>query len=85
MAKRPYQTPGQRTRYEYVLTGRGWELFPLMVSLMEFGLLMQGDSQRLELIHGDGCRASIVSQVRCARGHVVPAAHTEARIKRRRR
>ncbi len=85
LTKQPYKTPGQRTRYEYVLTGRGRELFPVMVSLIEFGLLMQGDSKRLDLIHGDGCGASIVSQVQCAQGHVVPLAQTEARVKRRRR
>lgn len=85
LTKQPYKMPGQRTRYEYVLTGRGRELFPVMVSLIEFGLLMQGDSKRLELVHADGCGASIVSQVQCAQGHVVPLAQTEARIKRRRR
>ncbi|MGA8329195.1 MAG: helix-turn-helix domain-containing protein [Mycobacterium sp.] len=85
LTKQPYKTPGQRTRYEYVLTGRGRELFPLMVSLIEFGLLMQGDSKRLELNHGDGCGAPIVSQVQCTQGHVVPLAQTEARLTRRRR
>ncbi|GAA1430990.1 helix-turn-helix domain-containing protein [Mycobacterium cookii] len=85
LTKQPYKTPGQRTRYEYVLTGRGRELFPVIVSLIEFGLLLQGDTKRLDLIHADGCGAAIVSQVQCAHGHVVPLAQTEARIKRRRR
>lgn len=80
LTKQPYREPGQRTRFEYVLTSRGRELFPVIVSLIEFGLLLQGDSRRLELVHGDGCGASIVSQVRCAQGHAVPLAHTEARI-----
>jgi hypothetical protein len=63
-----------------VLTSRGRELFPVIVSLIEFGLLLQGDSRRLEPVHDDGCGAPIVSQVQCAQGHVVPLAHTEARI-----
>ncbi len=80
LTKQPYQEPGQRTRYEYVLTSRGRELFPVIVSLLEFGLLLQGDSKRLDLVHGDGCGAKIVSQVQCAHGHVVPIDQTEARI-----
>jgi DNA-binding HxlR family transcriptional regulator len=80
LTKQPYREPGQRTRYEYVLTSRGRELFPVIVSLVEFGLLLQGDSRRLELVHGDGCGAKIVSQVQCAQGHVVPLDQTEARI-----
>ena len=83
LTKQPYQEPRQRTRYEYVLTSRGRELFPVIVSLIEFGLLLQGDSKRLELVHGDGCGASIVSQVQCAQGHVVPLAHTEARVRKK--
>jgi hypothetical protein len=63
-----------------VLTSRGRELFPVIVGLIEFGLLLQGDSNRLELVHGDGCGASVVSQVQCAQGHVVPLAHTAARV-----
>jgi DNA-binding HxlR family transcriptional regulator len=55
LTKQPYQEPRQRTRYEYVLTSRGRELFPVIVSLIEFGLLLQGDSKRLELVHRDGC------------------------------
>jgi DNA-binding HxlR family transcriptional regulator len=80
LTKQPYREPGQRTRYEYVLTDRGRELFPVIVSLVEFGLLLQGDSTRLELVHGDGCGAPIVSQVHCAQGHVVPLHEAEARI-----
>jgi DNA-binding HxlR family transcriptional regulator len=83
LSKQPYREPGQRTRYEFVLTSRGRVLFPVIVSLIEFGLLLQGDSRRLELVHADGCGASIVSQVQCAQGHLVPLAQTEARIGRR--
>ncbi|GFG68231.1 transcriptional regulator family protein [Mycobacterium kubicae] len=85
MAKQPYKTPGQRTRYEYVLTGRGRQLFPVLVSLIEFGLLLQGDAKRLDLIHGEGCGASVVAHVQCVEGHTVPLAQTEARIRPRRK
>lgn len=79
LTKQPYQEPGQRTRYEYVLTSRGREFFPVIVGLIEFGLLLQGDSSRLELVHG-GCGAKVVSVVQCAQGHVVPLDQTDVRI-----
>src|SRR6202046_47445 len=48
LAKQPYKEPGKRTRYEYVLTARGRQIFPVIVSLIEFGLLLQGDANRFE-------------------------------------
>lgn len=80
MTKQPYQPAGQRTRYEYVLTERGRALFPVLVSLIEFGRVMQGNAKSLELVHGEGCGASVVSHVQCADGHVVSLAETQARI-----
>lgn len=69
MEKRPYQERGQRTRYEYVLTERGRALFPVLISLIEFGRLLQGESGT-ELVH-DGCGEPVAPQVRCAAGHDV--------------
>jgi DNA-binding HxlR family transcriptional regulator len=80
LAKQPYKEPGKRTRYEYVLTARGRQIFPVIVSLIEFGLLLQGDANRFELVHGDGCGGSVMSQVQCAEGHIVALAQTEARF-----
>ena len=80
LAKQPYKSPGQRTRYEYVLTGRGRQLFPVLVSLVEFGMLLQGDARRLDLVHGEGCGAPLVTHVQCAEGHNVQLAQAEARL-----
>ena len=80
MTKQPYQPAGQRTRYEYVLSERGRALFPVLVSLIEFGRVLQGTSKGLELVHGDGCGAPVVSHVQCSEGHVVPLTETHARI-----
>ncbi len=71
LAKQPYKTPGQRVRYEYVLTGRGRQLFPVLVSLIEFGQQLQGDAQRLDLVHGEGCGAPLTAHVQCTEGHTV--------------
>lgn len=37
LEKRPYQEPGSRTRYEYVLTEMGNALLPVIVALMQWG------------------------------------------------
>src|ERR1700744_1166628 len=81
LAKQPYKSPGQRTRYEYVLTGRGRQLFPVLVSLVEFGMLLQGDARRLDLVHGEGCGAPLATHVQCAEGHNVQLAQAEARLR----
>lgn len=36
-AKQPYQEPGQRARFEYVLTPMGRDLLPVVVALMQWG------------------------------------------------
>jgi DNA-binding HxlR family transcriptional regulator len=82
LEKQPYQQPGQRTRYEYVLTERGRNLFPVLVSLIEFGKLLQGESSATELVH-EGCGAPVLPQVRCAAGHDVSLADATVRVAKR--
>ncbi|WP_081290444.1 winged helix-turn-helix transcriptional regulator [Mycobacterium asiaticum] len=82
LEKRPYQQPGQRMRYEYALTQRGRDLFPVLISLIEFGRVLQGDSSATELVH-EGCGAPIVPQVRCSLGHDVSLADAAVRITKR--
>ncbi|MCQ4361093.1 helix-turn-helix transcriptional regulator [Mycobacterium gordonae] len=69
MEKQPYREPGQRTRYEYVLTDRGRDLFPVLISLIQFGRMLQAEPAT-ELVH-EGCGQPVVPQVRCAGGHDV--------------
>jgi DNA-binding HxlR family transcriptional regulator len=83
LAKQPYKAPGQRTRYEYVLTTRGRQLFPVLVSLVEFGMLLQGDSRRLDFVHGEGCGAPLVAHVQCVEGHHVELGQSEVRLRPR--
>jgi DNA-binding HxlR family transcriptional regulator len=40
---REYQEPGQRRRNEYRLTAKGWDLFPLLISLAQWGDRYLGD------------------------------------------
>jgi len=81
LARRPYQEPGARTRHEYVLTDLGSRLFPVLVSLMEWGELLKDDHQTgVELIHKD-CDARLTAEVQCSQGHAVALTDTVVRIK----
>jgi len=68
----PYQEHGQRARLEYRLTEKGLDLYPLLVSLMEWGdkyAAGQAGPQVL-LTHRD-CGAGVKLQLGCADGHVL--------------
>jgi DNA-binding HxlR family transcriptional regulator len=83
MTKEPYREPGQRTRYEYVLTASGRALLPVLLSLIEFGKSLQGNGGTVDIVH-DGCGAHVLPQVRCEAGHEIPLGTAVVRSKRRR-
>lgn len=69
---REYQEPGQRRRREYRLTDKGWDLFPALVALMQFGnkhLADEGgESWRVQ---HKACGHHVVAEVRCSHDHEV--------------
>jgi DNA-binding HxlR family transcriptional regulator len=70
----PYQEPGQRTRNRYRLTEKGADLFPVIVSLMQWGNRWLSDTGGpAELLHR-GCGAVVHAELRCQRGHAVELA-----------
>jgi DNA-binding HxlR family transcriptional regulator len=71
----PYQEPGQRQRYEYRLTDKGLDLYPVLVSLLEWGdkYLADDDGPAVTLTHKD-CGAPVRVTIQCADGHEVPTA-----------
>jgi DNA-binding HxlR family transcriptional regulator len=73
--RKPYQDPGQRTRYEYRLTEAGLDLYPILVALLHWG-----DTHRpapagpaLVLTHRD-CGEPIGLALRCRAGHELASA-----------
>jgi DNA-binding HxlR family transcriptional regulator len=67
---REYQEPGQRRRNEYRLTQKGWDLFPVLIALMQWGdkhLAEKGD-QPWEVQHA-ACGSPVQAEVRCRRDH----------------
>ena len=77
---REYQEPGQRRRREYRLTAKGWDLFPVLVALMQFGnkhLAPDGDEGWR--VQHKACGHQVVAEVRCSHdGEVLTPRDTEA-------
>lgn len=73
LAKEPYVAEGQRERFEYRLTDKGRELFPVIVSLMDWGdrwTTKKGGP--VTLLHRE-CGTKLHLELRCAEGHLVPS------------
>jgi DNA-binding HxlR family transcriptional regulator len=67
LERRPYRQPGERTRFDYHLTGKGAEFFPVLVALAQWGDKWCGPPG-VGLRHHD-CGASVRAELRCADGH----------------
>jgi len=79
LKKVPYQDEGQRERFEYRLTPKGHELYPLLQALRQWGdrWLYDGEGP-LEVFHRE-CGGRVHAEVRCEHGHgPLAARETEA-------
>jgi DNA-binding HxlR family transcriptional regulator len=84
LQKRPYQEPGQRIRDEYVLTDAGQDFMPVVWAMFEWGRNHLPHHTRLRLTHLD-CGADASVEIRCEKGHSVPADELGVRVVRRNR
>jgi len=75
LRKVPYQEAGQRSRDEYRLTGKGLDLYPVMVALMQWGDRYEAgpDGPPVLLRHRD-CGEPVRLQLSCRAGHVLESA-----------
>jgi DNA-binding HxlR family transcriptional regulator len=75
LRKAPYREAGQRVRYEYRLTDKGLDLFPVLVALLEWGnkYAASQDGPMVLLSHRD-CGAPVRLLLGCADGHEVRSA-----------
>ncbi|GAA1259838.1 helix-turn-helix domain-containing protein [Kitasatospora nipponensis] len=66
----PYREPGSRTRHEYLLTEKGWDLWSAVLALKQWGdrWAADPDGPPLEILHRD-CDAPLEVVVQCADGH----------------
>lgn len=72
----PYQLLGQRQRYEYRLTRKGIDLYPVLVALMQWGdkYLADPDGPPVRLTHLN-CDAQVQVGLQCTDGHHLDSAH----------
>ena len=72
LRREPYQEPGARVRHEYRLTRKGFDLYPVMIAVAEWGnrYLADPDGPPLHFAHRD-CEAPVHLEVHCAAGHEV--------------
>ena len=70
LTKEPYQEPGQRTRYAYVLTDRGHDLLPVVLALLQWGSAHTAGSA--PTVTHAGCGEPVHVELRCTAGHAVP-------------
>jgi DNA-binding HxlR family transcriptional regulator len=72
LRREPYREPGARVRHEYRLTEKGFDLYPLLVAVREWGdrYLAGPDGPPVRTVHR-GCGASVHTELHCADGHRV--------------
>lgn len=71
LAREPYRLPGQRTRHEYVLTGAGHALLPVLLGLLEWGWTYAANGYAAGSVTHARCGSDVRVELRCERGHAV--------------
>ncbi|HEY1321234.1 MAG TPA: helix-turn-helix domain-containing protein [Streptosporangiaceae bacterium] len=75
LRKTPYQASGQRIRQEYRLTGKGLDLYPVLVAMMQWGdKHAVGAAGPQVLLQHRGCGEPLGLQLTCEAGHVIESA-----------
>jgi DNA-binding HxlR family transcriptional regulator len=75
LRKVPYRESGQRSRDEYRLTGKGLDLYPVLVAMMNWGdrYAIGSAGPQVLLRHRD-CGEPVGLQMSCGAGHVLESA-----------
>jgi len=72
LERRDYQEPGQRRRFEYYLTEKGKDLYPVLSALRQWGdKYLAGPDGPSTLITHEGCGAPVHVKLICEHGHEV--------------
>jgi DNA-binding HxlR family transcriptional regulator len=75
LRKVPYQDSGQRGRHEYRLTGKGLDLYPVLVALMEWGDRHEvGTAGPPVLLQHRDCGEPVRLRLTCRAGHLLESA-----------
>ncbi|MEU3983555.1 helix-turn-helix domain-containing protein [Streptomyces sp. NPDC026672] len=66
----PYQEPGSRSRNEYRLTRKGWDLWPVLIALRQWGeTYVPAPGGPLLDVHHTECGAPVRVVVECSEEH----------------
>nr|WP_255671909.1 helix-turn-helix domain-containing protein [Glycomyces amatae] len=69
LSTRPYRTPGQRTRHEYVLTEAGIDLIPVLAALSDWGERHRGAGALPEIVYRhSSCGGRVTAALQCECG-----------------
>lgn len=70
----PYREPGARRRHEYRLTEKGFDLYPVLVAVRDWGdrYLADPSGPPLRTVHA-GCEHDVHAVLRCEAGHELTA------------
>jgi DNA-binding HxlR family transcriptional regulator len=68
----PYREAGQRTRAQYALTAKGRDLYPVLLTLREWGdQYLADEATTLRVNRHSACGAVVHHVFRCENGHVI--------------
>jgi len=72
LRREPYQEPGSRARHEYRVTPKGFDLYPVLLALAEWGdrYLAEPEGPPIQFVHRD-CAAPVHLEIHCAAGHTL--------------
>jgi DNA-binding HxlR family transcriptional regulator len=75
LRKVPYRDSGQRSRHEYRLTGKGLDLYPVLVALMHWGdRYAVGPAGPQVLLRHRDCGEAVSLRLTCEAGHTLESA-----------
>ena len=74
LRREPYREPGARMRHEYRLTDKGFDLYPVLIAVREWGdaYLAGPEGPPMLSVHRD-CGAPVHTELHCAAGHRIAA------------
>jgi DNA-binding HxlR family transcriptional regulator len=74
LRREPYREPGARVRHEYRLTDKGFDLYPVLIAVREWGdaHLADPEGPPMLTVHRD-CGEPVHTELHCAAGHRVTA------------
>jgi DNA-binding HxlR family transcriptional regulator len=77
LRRQPYRPEGQRTRHEYRLTDKGFDLYPVLVAISQWGdrYLADPEGPPVEFAHHE-CGERVTLTVSCGAGHALPDARS---------